>query len=55
MAKSKQLSLADGLDDIAKELGKTNTLIGATLRLLTEQNDLKLAPALDTLTCVLFR
>jgi Type ISP C-terminal specificity domain/N-6 DNA Methylase len=53
MAKSKQLSLADGLDDIAKELGKTNTLIGAALRLLTEQDDLKLAPALDTLTRVL--
>lgn len=29
MAKSKGLSLADGLDEIAKELGKTNTLIGA--------------------------
>ena len=53
MAKSKGLSLADGLDDIAKELGKTNTLIGAALRLLTEQEDLKLAPALDTLTRVL--
>ena len=52
MAKSKGLSLADGLDDIAKELGKTNTLIGAALRLLTEQ-DLKLGPALDTLTRVL--
>lgn len=52
MAKSKGLNLADGLDDIAKELGKTNTLIGAALRLLTEQ-DLKLGPALDTLTRVL--
>ena len=52
MAKSKGLSLADGLDEIAKELGKTNTLIGAALRLLTEQ-DLKLGPALDTLTRVL--
>jgi hypothetical protein len=52
MAKSKGLSLADGLDDIAKELGKTNTLIGAALRLLTEQ-DLELGPALDTLTRVL--
>jgi hypothetical protein len=52
MAKSKGLSLGDGLDEIAKELGKTNTLIGAALRLLTEQ-DLKLGPALDTLTRVL--
>ena len=53
MAKSKGLALTDGLDDVAKELGKTNTLIGAALRLLTEQDDLKLAPALDTLTRVL--
>ena len=52
MAKSKGLILADGLDDIARELGKTNTLIGAALRLLIEQ-DLKLGPALDTLTRVL--
>lgn len=53
MAKSKGLTLTDDLDDVAKELGKTNTLIGAALRLLTEQDDLKLAPALDTLTRVL--
>jgi Type ISP C-terminal specificity domain/N-6 DNA Methylase len=53
MAKSKKLTLNDSLDDVAKELGKTNTLIGAALRLLTEQDDLKLAPALDTLTRVL--
>lgn len=37
MAKSKKLSLADGLDNVAKELGKSNTLIGTALRLLTEQ------------------
>jgi hypothetical protein len=53
MAKSKGLTLTDSLDDVAKALGKTNTLIGAALRLLTEQDDLKLAPALDTLTRVL--
>jgi hypothetical protein len=52
MAKSKGLSLADGLDDVAKELGKANTLIGTALRLLTEQ-DLNLGPALATLTRVL--
>ena len=52
MAKSKSLSLAGGLDGVAKELGKTNTLIGTALRLLTEQ-DLSLGPALDTLTRVL--
>ncbi len=37
MAKSKGLSLTGGLDDVAKELGKANTLIGTALRLLTEQ------------------
>ncbi|MFN3820630.1 type ISP restriction/modification enzyme [Blastomonas sp.] len=52
MAKSKDISLADGLDDVARELGKANTLIGTALRLLTEQ-DLNLGPALDTLVRVL--
>lgn len=52
MAKSKGMSLAAGLDPVAKELGKANTLIGTALRLLTEQ-DLNLGPALDTLTRVL--
>ena len=52
MAKSKGLSLSDGLDRVARELGRTNTLIGTALRLLTEQ-DLSLGPSLDTLTRVL--
>lgn len=52
MAKSRDLSLADGLDDVAKKLGKTNTLIGTALRLLTEQN-LALGPAIDTMVRVL--
>ncbi|MBA4748841.1 MAG: N-6 DNA methylase, partial [Sphingopyxis sp.] len=52
MAKSKGLDLEGGLDDVAKELGKANTLIGTALRLLTEQ-DLNLGPALATLTRVL--
>jgi hypothetical protein len=52
MAKSKNLTLADGLDRVAKELGKTNTLIGTALRLLIEQ-ELSLGPSLDTLTRVL--
>ena len=52
MAKSKDMSLAGGLDQVAKELGKANTLIGTALRLLTEQ-ELNLGPALDTLTRVL--
>lgn len=51
MAKSRGLSLADGLDRVAKELGKTDTLIGAALRLLTEQE--VLGPALHTLVRVL--
>lgn len=52
MAKSKALTLADGLDRVAKDLGKTNTLIGTALRLLTEQ-EFSLGPSLDTLTRVL--
>ena len=51
MAKSRKLILADGLDRAAKELGKTDTLIGAALRLLTEQD--VLGPSLATLVRVL--
>lgn len=52
MAKSRNLSLADGLQGVARELGKTNTLIGTALRLLTER-DLSLGPSLDTMVRVL--
>jgi hypothetical protein len=52
MAKSRKLTLADGLDDVAKALGKTDTLIGTALRLLTEQ-DLSLGPSLATMVRVL--
>lgn len=52
MAKSRKLSLANGLDDVARALGKTDTLIGTALRLLTEQ-DLSLGPSLDTMVRVL--
>jgi hypothetical protein len=52
MAKSRKLALDDGLDDVAKELGKTDTLIGTALRLLTEQ-DLSLGPSLATMVRVL--
>ena len=52
MAKSKKLKLADGLDAVAKELGKSNTLIGTSLRLLTEQ-ETGLKTSLDTLVRVL--
>jgi len=51
MAKSRKLELGQGLDPVAKELGKTDTLIGAALRLLTEQE--VLGPSLDTLVRVL--
>ncbi|MCW2349039.1 MULTISPECIES: type ISP restriction/modification enzyme [unclassified Sphingobium] len=52
MAKSRKIKLANGLDDVAKALGKTDTLIGTALRLLTEQ-DLSLGPSLDTMVRVL--
>lgn len=54
MAKSMKLSLAEGLDAVAKKLGKSNTLIGAALRLLTEEQEEEvLGPSLKTLTRVL--
>jgi hypothetical protein len=52
MAKSRGLTLADGLDKVAGALRGTNTLIGVALRLLTEQ-ELSLGPALDTMVRVL--
>lgn len=55
MAKSLGLSLDGGLDDVAKELGRSNTLIGTALRLLTEQaeNEAVLVTSLDTMVRVL--
>jgi len=52
MAKSRGLSLAGGLDAVAKALGRSNTLIGTALRLLTEQES-ALGPSLGTLVRVL--
>ncbi|HEX8414174.1 MAG TPA: hypothetical protein VF637_09860, partial [Sphingomicrobium sp.] len=46
MAKSRGLSLAEGVDDVARELGRTNTLIGTALRLLTEQPEKVLVTSL---------
>src|SRR5439155_24434199 len=43
MARSSDIRLADGLDQVGKKLGKTNSLIGAALRLLTDQVDEKAA------------
>jgi hypothetical protein len=55
MARSSNIRLADGLDQVAKQLGKTNSLIGAALRLLTDEagNDATLKTSLSTLIRVL--
>jgi len=37
MARSNDIKLADGLDQVGKQVGKTNSLIGAALRLLTDE------------------
>jgi hypothetical protein len=41
MARSSDIKLADGIDQVGKQLGKTNSLIGAALRLLTDEVDSK--------------
>lgn len=55
MAKSQGLSLAAGIDHAALELRKANSLIGAALRLLTDDTDTRkaLETSLDTLVRVL--
>ena len=55
MARSNDIRLADGLDQVGKQLGKTNSLIGAALRLLTDEVDDKstLKTSLATLVRVL--
>lgn len=55
MARSRDISLAGGLDHAAKALRKTNSLIGTALRLLTDEADNRAAlkTSLDTLTRVL--
>lgn len=55
MARSSDIRLADGLDQVGKELGKTNSLIGAALRLLTDEvgDDATLKTSLGTLVRVL--
>ena len=39
MARAQGISLADGLDRVAKELAKTNTVIGGAFRVLTDDAD----------------
>src|SRR5208283_4823359 len=55
MARAREIQLGAGLDQAAKKLGQTNSLIGAALRLLTDdadnQNTLK--TSLGTLARVL--
>ena len=55
MARARDIVLADGLDRVARELRHTNTLIGAALRLLTDDADSETAlkTSLSTLTRVL--
>ena len=55
MARARDIPLADGLDRVARELRQTNTLIGAALRLLTDDadNQATLKTSLATLTRVL--
>ncbi len=55
MARAKEISLSEGLDHVARELRQTNSLIGAALRLLTDdaENAATLKTSLRTLTRVL--
>jgi Type ISP C-terminal specificity domain/N-6 DNA Methylase len=54
MAKSRGITLAEGFDDVARELGRSNTLIGTALRLLTEEPEQAvLVTSLQTLVRVL--
>ena len=55
MARARDITLADGLDRVARELRHTNTLIGTALRLLTDHVDHETAlkTSLATLTRVL--
>ena len=55
MAKARGISLKGGIDDAAKVLRKSNSLIGSALRLLTEEADERhtLDTSLKTLTAVL--
>jgi hypothetical protein len=55
MARAREIPLGAGLDQAARQLGKTNTLIGGALRLLTDDasNQETLKTSLGTLTRVL--
>ncbi len=55
MARSSDIRLADGLDQVGKQLGRTSSLIGAALRLLTDEvgNEATLKTSLHALVRVL--
>ncbi|CAN5858007.1 hypothetical protein BH23GEM5_BH23GEM5_16730 [soil metagenome] len=55
MARAREIHLGTGLDQVAKQLGRTNSLIGTALRLLTDdtENQATLKTSLGTLTRVL--
>lgn len=55
MARARKISLAHGIDEAAKTLRQSNSLIGSALRLLTEEMDEQhtLDTSLKTLTAVL--
>lgn len=55
MARAREIRLSGGLDQVARQLGQTNSLIGTALRLLTDdaENQATLKTSLGTLTRVL--
>ena len=55
MARARDIKLSTGLDQVGRRLGQTNSLIGAALRLLTDdaENQATLKTSLGTLTRVL--
>ncbi|MBX9788558.1 MAG: hypothetical protein K2Y37_06545 [Pirellulales bacterium] len=55
MARSSDIRLADGLDQVGRQLGKTNSLIGTALRILTDEvgNEATLKTSLGALVRVL--
>lgn len=55
MARAREIELSAGLDQVARQLGRTNSLIGTALRILTDdaENQATLKTSLGTLTRVL--
>lgn len=55
MARAREIELGAGLDQVARQLGRTNSLIGTALRILTDdaENQATLKTSLGTLTRVL--